>query len=279
MYRYSMTQWIAGNQPIQKTLEQLKACGYDGVEFGAEPDQDLHALKATMEEHGLMCTSLCGMYTPQRDLASSDPKTRKCAQKYLRDSIDMAALLGAKLLIVVPSPVGKIAPDNTYEEAWDNALISIQAVADYAQQKGILLAMEAINRYETFLVPNLTLMKKFVEQVGHPSVKLMADLFHMALEERSIEESLRMVAPHLVHIHIADNTREPAGFGLTDFKAAFRVLKEIGYDGAITMEFLPPVANPYLAIQMGSQDGSMELYMRQSLDYIRCVAQTLDRAR
>ncbi len=79
MYRYSMTQWIAGNQPIQKTLQQLKACGYDGVEFGAEPYQDLHALKATMEEHGLMCTSLCGMYTSQRDLASSDSKIREFA--------------------------------------------------------------------------------------------------------------------------------------------------------------------------------------------------------
>ena len=71
------------------------------------------------------------------------------------------------------------------------------------------------------------------------AVKLMADLFHMSLEERDIPRSLRMIAKHLVHVHIADNTREAAGLGSTDFRAALRTLMDIGYCGSLTMEFMP----------------------------------------
>lgn len=278
MYRYSMTQWIAGSEPIENTLKRLNACGYDGVEFAAEPEQDVEALKRAMLENDLICTSLCGMFPRERDLASSDPAIWENARKYLRGSVDMAAVLGAPLVIVVPSAVNKTAPDGTYEEAWDRARESVLAVADYAGEKGVVLAMEAVNRYETFLVSNLTLLKRFVEEVGHPSVRLMADLFHMSLEERSQEASLRMVAPWLAHVHIADNTREPAGYGRTDFKSALRTLREIGYRGALAMEFLPPVANPYQAAQMDSQAARMEIYMRQSLEYMRMLEETLDRA-
>lgn len=72
----------------------------------------------------------------------------------------------------------------------------------------------------------------------------MADLFHMSLEERDIPRSLRMIAKHLVHVHIADNTREAAGLGSTDFRAALRTLMDIGYCGSLTMEFMPRLRTP-----------------------------------
>lgn len=278
MYKYSVTQWIAGSEPVENTLKRLGALGYDGVEFAAEPDQDLNALRRGMAENSLTCTSLCGMFPAARDLASSSAETRKNAKKYLRATVDMAVTLGAPLIIVVPSAVGKTSPDATYGEAWDNARGSIREVADYAGEKGVTLALEAINRYETFLASNLTLLKKLMEEIGHPSVKMMADLFHMNLEERSIEASLRMVAPSLVHVHVADNTREPAGFGRTDFLSAFKTLRQVGYRGAVAMEFLPPIANPYQAAGMDSQEERMTLYMRQSLEYIRAIVQSVERA-
>jgi len=231
-----------------------------------------------MAENNLGCTSLCGMFPAGRDLASSSAGIRKTAKKYLRDCVDMAVALGAPLIIVVPSAVGKIAPDKTWGEAWDNARDSIREAADYAGEKGVMLALEAVNRYETFLANNLTLLKRLCEEIGHPSVRMMADLFHMSLEERSIEASLRMVASKLVHVHVADNTREPAGFGRTDFLSAFRTLHAVGYQGAVAMEFLPPVANPYLAAGMDSHEERMALYMRQSLEYIRTIVRSVERA-
>jgi sugar phosphate isomerase/epimerase len=278
MYKYSVTQWIAGSEPVEVTLKRLGELGYDGVEFAAEPDQDLDALRRGMAENKLFCTSLCGMFPASRDLASSSAETRKTAKKYLHDCVDMAVTLGSPLIIVVPSAVGKTAPDGTYGEAWDNARGSIREAADYAGEKGVTLALEAVNRYETFLASNLTLLKKLMEEVAHPSVKMMADLFHMSLEERSLEGSLRMVAPHLVHVHVADNTREPAGFGRTDFLSAFKMLHAVGYKGAVAMEFLPPVANPYLAAGMDSQEARMALYMRQSLEYVRAIVRSVERA-
>ena len=85
----------------------------------------------------------------------------------------------------------------------------------------------------------------------------MADLFHMNIEERNHTEALRMIAPYLIHVHIADNTREAAGLGQTDFGPIMKTLAEIGYEGSITMEFLPPVSNPYLA---ASSDGAAEIF-------------------
>ena len=89
MYRYSLTQWIVGNEPIENTLDRLKACGYDGVEFTADPYQDIDVLKRLLAESGLCCTSLCGMFSRERDLASEDAAIRENAQKYLRDCVDI----------------------------------------------------------------------------------------------------------------------------------------------------------------------------------------------
>ena len=137
------------------------------------------------------------------------------------------------------------------------------------------MAVEAINRFETFLVNNLALAKRFVEEIDHPQVKLMADLFHMGIEERCLEQSLRMVAPELVHVHLADNTREPAGLGRTDFKSVLLTLREIGYAGALTMEFLPRVANPYVAAGLGDQMERMDRYAMQAISYIRELERTV----
>lgn len=278
MYRYSMTQWIAGNEPIEESFKRLEKYGYDGIEFAAEPySYKGQELAEQMKKYRLICTSLCGIFNEDRDLTARDSEKAEKAIQYLKDSVDFAVQVGAPYIIVVPSPVGRTVPPKEYgnKEAWNQAIKNIKAAADYAQKKGIRFVIEAINRYETYLVNNLDKALKFVEELNHPSVGLMADLFHMGIEERSIVQSLKKIAPYLWHVHLADNTREAPGMGKTDFKEALRTLKAIGYRGALTMEFLPGVANPYEAAEMGTHTGQMDKFAELSISYMKILESSI----
>lgn len=161
------------------------------------------------------------------------------------------------------------------EELTENAVNNIREAADYAEEKGIKLAIEAINRYETYFANTLTKAYALVKRINHKAVGIMADLFHMSIEERSISESLLMIRDELVHVHIADNTREAAGMGSTDFKEVLCILKSIGYQGSLTMEFMYRVADPYSAIEFSTQTDLMDRYAKQSIDYIRVIERSL----
>lgn len=248
MYKYSMTQWIVGNEDIEYSFQRLKKNGYDGIEFAAEPYTiDQERMVSLLKKYEMECTSLCGIFPEERDLTSRDPECANTAIQYIKDSVDFAVKVGAPYIIVVPSPVGRVAlPEGyTYDEMWENAKKNLKIAADYAASKNVKLAIEAINRYETYFLNTLTKAYKFVCEMNHPAVWIMADMFHMSLEENNIGASLRMIADRLIHVHIADNTREAAGLGKTDFKEMFYVLRDIGYKGPLTMEFMPRLANPY----------------------------------
>jgi D-psicose/D-tagatose/L-ribulose 3-epimerase len=272
MFKYSATQWIFGNEDIEISLKRLKKFGYDGVELAGEPEiMDLDLILQQTKKYNLECTSICGIYSADRDLSSSTSIIRKKAIQYVKDCIDMSEKVGASLVIVVPSPVGKNSPESTSQEEWKNAVESLKETGEYAQSKNITLAIEALNRYETYLVNKLDTAKKLVEEVNMSSVRIMADLFHMSLEERDHDKALRNIAPYLSHVHIADNTREAAGLGMTNFKEVLATLINIGYKGAITMEFLPPISNPYLVVHQGEGGSVYDKYTQQSINHIKGI--------
>jgi sugar phosphate isomerase/epimerase len=266
-----MTQWIVGDEDLETSCKRLQKYGYDGIEFAAEPRKlDADECAGLMKKYGLNCRSLCGIFDETRDL--TDPgEAGKNAVKYLADSVDFAVKVGAKIIIIVPSPVGRTAQPagKTIEELRSSSVKNIREAADYAQKQGVKFAIEAINRYETYFINTLEKAYSLVKEIGHPGVGVMADLFHMSIEESSFTESLMMIADKLLHVHIADNTREPAGLGHTDFKEILRVLKKIGYNGSLTMEFMYRVADPYSSASVKTEAGLMDRYAKQAIDYIK----------
>ena len=200
------------------------------------------------------------------------------AVKYLTDSVDFAVRVGAEVIIVVPSPVGRTAPPEGKGEAelTENAVRNIRAAADYAAKKGVRFVIEAINRYETYFANTLDKAWALVQAIDHPQVGIMADLFHMSIEERDPYLSLRRIREKLWHVHIADNTREPAGLGTTDFREVLYTLKDIGYRGALVMEFMYRLANPYSSLEMGTQSALMDAYARQAIDHMRMLERAVE---
>lgn len=273
MFTYSATQWIFGNETLESSLRRLAKFGYDGVELAGEPDGlETEAVRAQLKRHGLACTSICGIYTAERDLSHPDPAIRAGAVRYVKACVDMAASLGASVVIVVPTPVGKHGPVTTRQEEWEGAVASLREAGAYAESRGIRLAIEALNRFETYLVNTLEAAERLAEETGVASVGVMADLFHMNIEESCNAEALRAIAPRLMHVHIADNTREAAGLGQTDFAEVMRTLVEIGYRGHVTMEFLPRISNPYEAAARSGDGDVFDEFARQSIDHIKRMA-------
>ena len=277
MFHIAMTQWIVGDEPLETSCQRLQACGYDGIEFAAEPDRlNVEECLALMDRYHLNCRSLCGIFGEDRDLTASGEKGEAAVQ-YLKKSVDFAEKVGAKVIITVPSPVGRTSKpkDISMEELKENAVRNIRTAADYAWSKGISLALEAINRYETYFANTMKKVYELAGMIDHPGVGVMADLFHMSIEEADIPSGIFMVSDKLLHVHIADNTREAAGMGHTDFASALRMLKNIGYEGSLTMEFMYRLADPYSATEISTQTGLMDHYAKQSIDYIRMIERSL----
>jgi len=127
------------------------------------------------------------------------------------------------------------------------------------------LAIEPINRYETYLVNSIQDALCYACEVNSSHVKIMADTFHMNIEERDIPEAIRIAENNLINVHIADSNRCSVGRGHINFKALIKALKEINYQYALTLEPLPPVSDPYLALEGGVSGNIFDQYAAESI--------------
>jgi sugar phosphate isomerase/epimerase len=270
--QYSISNWIYATEDLEKSLQRLARYKYDAVELEGEPDKEKYKpekVKKMLQQYGLEVSSIAGMYLWEeeikRDLASSDKKIREQTIIYLFKCIDYAQLMGAKLVIVVPAAVSKTVPSLSKKEDWKNSVKAVQEVAKYAEKKDILLAIEPINRYETYLVNSIQDALYYACEVNSSHVKIMADTFHMNIEERDIPEAIRIAGNNLINVHLADSNRCSVGRGHINFKALIKALKEINYQYALTLEPLPPVSDPYLALEGGVSENILDQYAAESI--------------
>lgn len=280
---YAVSNWIYGDEPLEETLSRLQRCGYDGIELMGEPDQyDPKTVIELCGTHDLKVLSIAGMYpwpTDSRDLANPDPAIRERAVDYLIKCVHFATRVEAPLVIVVPAAVGRVCPlggesdDEQWvagvEREWENAVLSVKQAAVVAEEKGVLLAIEPCNRYETFLVTNVDDALRFVSEVGSPAVKIHLDTFHMNLEESDPADAIRRAGDLLINVHISDSNRQAVGRGHFDFRGLMKALKDIGYTRTLALEPLPPVPNPYIAARMKRFANLKDVYAEESIDRLK----------
>lgn len=281
--KYSISNWIYGDEPLRITFQRLRRYSYDGIELEGEPQKyKVLEVQRLCQEFDLEVSSIAGMYpwpTKERDLSNPDPEAKARAVKYLQECVDFAVGVGAPLIIVVPSAVAKTSPVGQFdtEEAWVEAVErewayaveSVKQAALYAEEKEITLAIEPINRYETFLINNVDQAIRFISEVGSEAVKLHLDTFHMNIEEPDPSEAIRKAGNLLVNVHIADSNREAVGHGHTDFKSIMRALKDISYRRALTLEPLPPVPDPYIAARLKRYQPLRDVYAEECISRLR----------
>jgi len=280
--KYSISNWIYADEPLRVTFQRLRKYGYDGVELVGEPRRyDIQEVKGLCQEFGLSILSILGwsIWPLERDLAHPDPQMRQKALKYAAECVDLAVAVGAPLVVIIPAsagrtgPVGQAGGGKAWKEAvakeWDYAVESVRKAAAYAEQKGVLLAVEPINRFESFLVNNVDQGLRFVQEIGSGVVKLHLDTFHMNIEDKDPADAVRKAGDLLINMHISDSNRGPVGHGHTDFKAIIRALKEIGYQRALTMEPLPPIPDAFMAISMEEFLPLRDVYAEECITQLR----------
>ena len=168
------------------------------------------------------------------------------------------------VLTIVPCTVGKINPEATPEEEWKWAVESLQEVQDHASKAGVKLALEPLNRFETYFLSRRAQALALAKAVG-PECGVCLDAFHLNIEEADPYAAIRSARGRLVDFHVADNNRMAPGMGHWDWLKLVGTLKTIGYDGALTVEFVAPIdrtpANQYPnAIEKNPVDISPEQF-------------------
>ena len=239
----SQEKMVPGAELGEK-LDNLAGYGYEGIEFGGnglEERQDEIA-KAT-ENHPVKASTICAGYPGC--LLDSDPEQRELAIAGIRSLLKVGAAIGAVGLIMVPvfgAPrISDLSPYKTTTELETELLVEIlKDLGGYAEEVGSIVLLEPLNRYETHFIRSLNDGVEICKRVGSPNVAIMADFFHMSLEERNISESIEAAGKHIRHVHLADSTRELPGYGHTDFAAGFAALKRIGYRGYMALECAIP---------------------------------------
>lgn len=283
--RYAISNWIYPGEPLRETFARLARYGYDGVELVGEPDRiSPEEVRALSKEYSIPVVSVltwCIWGIPGRDMASPDEEERRAAGAYGRRCVDLAVAVGAPIVVVLPAPAGRTAPvgkpqgEKAWKEAWDRewalAVESLKDLAVYAQQRGITLALEPINRYETHLVSTTDQALRMLEAVGADNLKIHLDTFHMNIEEADMAAAIRRAGDLLVNMHISDSNRMPPGRGHTDFRALLRALREIHYTGALVLEPVPPGPDALLAVTFSENIAMRDAYAEESIRYLQGI--------
>jgi D-psicose/D-tagatose/L-ribulose 3-epimerase len=236
----SVSEWTLEAASTGEAIDRVAAAGYPAIEIAAVPELDVRAARERLDARGLTVSSMCwiGLGYPERDCAHESERIRRQARDYLRLCLEQAHALGAATLVLVPT--FRTQPDPTGREAeLDRAAQTISTAVDGIDDDGPVVALEALNRYETHLLRTLADADELRRRIDSPNVRLMADVFHMNIEEDSISASLSAYAEHIVHVHLADSQRREPGSGHLDFASVFEALAEAAYTGPLAMEFLP----------------------------------------
>lgn len=244
----SMHNWMRA-EPIDVTIRRLARYGYKSIEISGEPEVfDTKELRKQLAENGIACWGAVSLMFEGRDLIHADEAVRATSITYLKKCITMVKELDGYEMTIVPSQVGKVAAMDTPEQEWAWAVESLKEVYVHAQREGIRMALEPLNRFETNFLNRADQALLLAEEVG-PDCGVCIDTFHLNIEEADMIEAIRSSKERLVDFHVADNNRMACGMGALDWPLIISTLKEIGYDGAVTVEFVAPLdrtpANPY----------------------------------
>ncbi len=223
---------------LADAFAQAAALGFDAVEIfpasaSAIPVDEIRAL---CERYRLAVAAIGtggGWVVNKWHLCHPDAAIRTQARDFIRSIIEIAAQFHAPAII--GSMQGRVEPEVSRDQAMDWLRC---ALTDLAASTTTLL-FEPLNRYETNLFNRVADAAAFLDESGIPNVKLLADLFHMNIEESSIPDAFRVAAKRIGHVHFADSNRRAIGFGHTDVAPIMQALHDIGYDGYLSAEILP----------------------------------------
>jgi D-psicose/D-tagatose/L-ribulose 3-epimerase len=228
-------------EPLEHTLKRIKTLGYTSIELAGEPSlYPIYETRQLLERYNIQCWGTVTIQSGTRDLTAVDPQQRKATIQYMKDVILLCAGLGGKIVTVVPGRVGKLVPTSTPETEWRWVVDALREVAAFAKEHNVRVGLEPLNRFESHFLNRTDQALALADEVGY-DCGIAFDPFHLALEEKDLFAAMRACGSRIVDFHVADNNRLAAGDGSFDWPKIMSVLTEIGYDGGLAVECMPPI--------------------------------------
>jgi D-psicose/D-tagatose/L-ribulose 3-epimerase len=226
------------DESIRPLVEQIRDWGYDGVElpiFSAD-EKALAAAGQWLDDLGMERTAVTVCVAEENPISNS-VEIRRAAVERLKRVVDGAAAAGARLLCgPIHSALGQFTGRGPTSDEWKWGQESLAIVADHAEKVDVMLAIEPLNRFECYLLNTSEDCARFVREVDHRYLKMMYDTFHAHIEEKDVAKAVRSCSEYLVHVHLSENDRSTPGTGAVDWTTTFAALREIDYQGWMTVE-------------------------------------------
>lgn len=227
---------------LEDAFAKSAELGFDAVEiFAPGPDAvEVGQVHSLMEQHSLQVAAVgtgAGMVKHGLSLTHTDANIRQSAIEFIRSMIDFGANFSAPAII--GSMQGRWGGEMSREQALEILSGALSELGNYAAEKEVVLIYEPLNRYETNLLKTVAEGVEFLNANNLGNVKLLADLFHMNIEEANLAEAIRQGGSHIGHIHFVDSNRQATGLGHMDYGPIVAALKETNYDGYLSAEAFP----------------------------------------
>lgn len=286
--KLSCQEGIVPGRDLNERLDNFARCGFDAVEFrGSDlPNRVDEVIKAT-SGHQIKPSSISAGY--RGCLLSGEREERELAISDIKRLLSIAKEIRASGLVTVPiiggPRINDLSPYKSARQLEEELLIVLlKELGDYAKEQGVFIFLEPLNRYETHLINTLRQAIDICKRVNSPNVRILADFFHMSIEEQDIPASIKMAGEYIYHVHLADSNRLFPGSGHTDFRAGFEALKSIGYKNYMAFEAGFPGEIPeYLTIperlinvkyrRLSQRPGNPEDAIISSVKYLRQLMQ------
>lgn len=249
-FRYAMCNESMQAAPFEKQCRIITEAGYQGIEIA--PFTLVHSgvgeiepagrkkLLHTIHNNGLQCCGLHWLFAPPPaglHFTTPDASVRQQAVNYLRQLIDFCADLEGQVL-VFGSPQQRSSDGIPVGEAKKHFADGLARVADHAGRRGVRVLVEHLDRTQSDVINTLAEARQLVDAVGHPAVQMMFDFHNTADETHPLEELIRQFIDKICHVHVQEMDGRHLGMGdaRNAFAGAFQGLKDLGYDGWISLE-------------------------------------------
>ncbi|MDI2090328.1 D-psicose 3-epimerase [Commensalibacter oyaizuii] len=282
LYSYWNKEWDCNTADYLKLIEKISSIGFDILEINADhvyhmPESDLKKLNDLRNQHGLKFTLNSGP-SKEYDMASDNKVIRQQAIQYYTKILEKMPLLKANTLIGAIYSYWPCDFTSTNKElAWKNSIACLRHLGQIAEDLNITIALEVLNRNETYILTNCQEAVDYCKQINSKSVKILLDTYHMNIEEDSIPDAIRYAGDWLAHLHVGENNRKLPGMNNTiDWPAVAAALHDIGYDKGVVMEpFILNGGSVGNAIRVwrdlsnNATPQQMDNYIIQSLNFLR----------
>lgn len=267
--KFAMCNEFCEGWTFDQSCRLAADAGYDAIEVAPftlgdsvediSPEARVH-LRRTAADCGLEIAGLHWLLVKPEGLHlnSPDEAVRRRTVEYLRAEIRFCADVVGRNMVIGSPKQRNVLPGQTYAEVWDRAVATFGDLAGTAQECDVYLCVEPLAPAETDFLCTAAEARRLVDAVGHPRFRMMLDVKAMSGDEEPVPDVIRHSAGYFEHFHANDANLNGPGFGDTDYRPIVAALRDVGYDG-------------YVSVEVFNFEPGPEVIARESLDYLRDV--------